>query len=290
MVVENELKRYTELAESAVAKYSVSYECRQKKLFDAVNYSLLAGGKRLRPVILLAMCEAAGGNCADAEAFAAGLEMIHNSSLIHDDLPAMDDDDLRRGRPTNHKVYGEATAILAGDVLLVRPFEIMADNAATPGQVKAMSVIARAAGQEGMMGGQQVDIECEGRHASEETIIYLNTLKTGALFRAACNAGVLIAGGSEAMLRAADEYGRMLGLAFQLVDDLLDNNAEADTGKTKGSDIAAGKSTYLSAYGEERCRGMVDECTQRAAAALSPFGERAEFLKELVIMLKDRLR
>ena len=140
------------------------------------------------------------------------------------------------------------------------------------------------------MGGQQVDIESEGKHIDEETIIYLNTLKTGALFRAACNAGVLIAGGSEEMLRAADEYGRMLGLAFQLVDDLLDNDAQADTGKTKGSDISSHKSTYLSAYGEEKCRDMVEECTQRAVVALDVFGEKAEFLKELVIMLKDRLR
>ena len=290
MDFKGELKRYTELAESIVAKYSVSYECRQKKLFEAVNYSLLAGGKRLRPVILLAFCEAAGGNIKDAEAFAAGLEMIHNSSLIHDDLPAMDDDDLRRGRPTNHKVYGEATAILAGDVLLVRPFEIMAENAKTDGQIKAMAYIARAAGSEGMMGGQQVDLEYEGKRADEETIIYLNSLKTGALFRAACNAGVLIANGSEELQKAADEYGRMLGLAFQLVDDLLDNSADADTGKTKGSDISSDKSTYLSVYGEDKCRAMVDECTDRASVALDGFGEKAEFLKQLVIMLKNRIR
>ena len=280
---------YHSYAEKALSELKLDYECIQKNLFDAINYSLMAKGKRIRPVILLAACEMAGGNIKDAKNFAAGLEMIHNSSLIHDDLPAMDNDDLRRGNPTNHIVYGEATAILAGDVLLVRPFEVMADAVNTKGQINAMKYIAKCAGAEGMMGGQEIDLKCEGIKADEETIVFLNRLKTGALFKAAVVAGVMIAGGNEEEIKAAEEYGNLLGLAFQLVDDLLDNDPTADTGKTKGSDIEKEKSTYLSVYGEEKCREMIAMCTKKAKEALGIFGDKAEFLTMLVEELAVRV-
>ncbi len=286
----NALKeKYLLIAENTINNLKLDYPCKQQNLFDAINYSLLAKGKRIRPIILLAACEMAGGKAEAAENFAAGLEMIHNSSLIHDDLPAMDDDDLRRGNPTNHIVYGEATAILAGDVLLVRPFEVMAQAVQTKGQLDAMKYIAKCAGAEGMMGGQEIDLKCEGISADEETIVVLNRLKTGALFKAAVVSGVMIAGGSDEQIEAAKTYGDLLGLAFQLVDDLLDNDPNADTGKTKGSDIEKGKSTYLSVYGKDKCREMIEACTQKARDALSIFGEKSQFLCMLVEELATRV-
>lgn len=281
--------KYLEFTEATLEKLKLDYPCKQQNLFNSVNYSLLASGKRIRPIILLAACEMAGGNIEDAANFAAGLEMIHNSSLIHDDLPAMDNDDLRRGNPTNHIVYGEATAILAGDVLLVRPFEVMAQAVKTKGQLNAMQYIAKCAGAEGMMGGQEIDLKCEGISADEETIVVLNKLKTGALFKAAVVSGVMIADGSEEYLKAAETYGDLLGLAFQLVDDLLDNDPEANTGKTKGSDIEKGKSTYLSVYGEEKCRALINMCTEKAREALNIFGDKAQFLCTLVEELATRV-
>lgn len=282
--------QYLEIVNDELKKYRIDYECYQSKLFDSVNYSLMADGKRLRPIILLAACEMAGGNIEDALPFAIGLEMIHNSSLIHDDLPAMDDDDLRRGRPTNHIVYGEATAILAGDVLLVRPFEIMAENINNKHKAEALRIIAKAAGSEGMMGGQQIDLDSENKAVDKDTIIKLNQLKTGALFKAAVTAGVVIAGADDKRIKSAEKYGDELGLAFQLVDDLLDNDINADTGKTKGSDVSSNKSTYLSLYGEEKCRELVHASTINAAESLSVFGEEARFLTELVKNLENRVK
>ena len=280
---------YHSVAEQTLDRLKLDHKCKQENLFSSINYSLLAKGKRIRPIILLASCEMAGGEIQDAENFAAGLEMIHNSSLIHDDLPAMDDDDLRRGNPTNHIVYGEATAILAGDVLLVRPFEVMADAVNSKGQLDAMKYIAKCAGAEGMMGGQEIDLKCEGIVADEETIVILNKLKTGALFKAAVVAGVMIAGAEKEKISAAEEYGDLLGLAFQLVDDLLDNDPDANTGKTKGSDLEKQKSTYLSVYGEAKCRELIDMCTSKAKDALSIFGEDSEFLCMLVEELATRV-
>ena len=286
----NTLKeKYLSIAENTLERLKLDYTCKQQTLFDAINYSLLAKGKRIRPIILLAACEMAGGTTEEAENFAAGLEMIHNSSLIHDDLPAMDDDDLRRGNPTNHIVYGEATAILAGDVLLVRPFEVMAQAVQTKGQLEALKYIAKCAGAEGMMGGQEIDLKCEGTTADEETIVILNKLKTGALFKAAVVSGVMIAGGNSDQIKAAENYGDLLGLAFQLVDDLLDNDPNADTGKTKGSDIEKGKSTYLSVYGEEKCHELIKVCTEKAREALAIFGDNAQFLCKLVEELATRV-
>ena len=284
------LENYINKTNDYLEKVRLDKDVYQKTLFESVNYSLMAEGKRLRPVLFLASCEAAGGNITDALPFAAGLEMIHNSSLIHDDLPAMDDDDLRRGRPTNHKVYGEATAILAGDVLLVDPFEVMADGIKDERGVRALKLIASCAGAEGMMGGQQIDLENEGKETDIDTVIALNSLKTGALFKAAALGGAIVGGADESVLNAFEVYAQNLGLAFQLVDDLLDNDPSADTGKTKGSDIANNKSTYLSKYGEEKCRKMVQECTENAVKAIGVLGEKAQFLIQFVEKLADRVK
>ncbi len=284
------LEKYINETNKYLEKVKMEKDAYQKTLFDAVNYSLMAEGKRLRPVLLLASCEAVGGVVKDALPFAAGLEMIHNSSLIHDDLPAMDNDDLRRGRPTNHKVYGEATAILAGDVLLVYPFEVMAEGIKNEKGVRAMKLIAHCAGSEGMMGGQQIDLENEGKEIDLDTVIALNSLKTGALFKAAAVGGAIIGGADEEQIKAFEVYAQNLGLAFQLVDDLLDNDPLADTGKTKGSDIANNKSTYLSKYGEEKCRNMVENCTKTASEALKFLGDKGEFLTEFVKKLADRVK
>ena len=279
---------YLKLVEDGIKQFTISYPCENETLFASINYSLYAGGKRLRPIMLLAACEMVGGDVQAALPFAIGLEMIHTSSLIHDDLPAMDNDDLRRGKPTNHKVYGEARAILAGDTLLVRPFEIMAKHASDRRHIQAMEIIAGAAGCEGMMGGQEIDLKWEGKKADEETIMLLNRLKTGALFCAALKAGVVLGGGTEEQVHDAEVYAQNFGLAFQLTDDLLDDDPSAETGKTKGSDIANQKSTYLSLYGSEKCKRMVDTCMQNAENALQKFGSNGVFLVELVQTLKNR--
>ena len=283
-------KNYLDTVEKELKKYSFECVGKQKKLFESVNYSLLAGGKRLRPVMLVSACEMAGGDVFSALPFAIGLEMVHCSSLIHDDLPAMDDDDLRRGKPTNHKVYGEATAILAGDTLLVRPFEVMAANCETKEQIKAMKIIAVAAGADGMMGGQQIDLDSENKDVDEETIIKLNALKTGALFKAAIVAGVTLAGADEEKIAAAEVYGDNFGIAFQLVDDLIDNDPNVDTGKTKGSDIEKNKSTYLAIYGREKCLDIINECTKKAENSLGVFGDKAEFLKDMLKFITSKIR
>lgn len=290
MIFDEKFNEYIKSTNNYLEKVKLQGEDYQKTLYDSVNYSLMASGKRLRPVICLAVCEALGGDINDCLPFACGLEMIHNSSLIHDDLPAMDNDDLRRGRPTNHKVYGEATAILAGDVLLVYPFEVMADGIKDEKGVKALKYIAYSAGAKGMMGGQQIDLENEGKETDSETIIKLNELKTGALFKAAAISGGIIGNADDKTLEKLDVYASNLGLAFQLVDDLLDNDPNADTGKTKGSDIANEKSTYLHIYGETKCREMVAECTENAVKALEFLGDRGEFLKELVLSLAGRVK
>ena len=287
-----EFERYKQLTEEyldEILARPFPDPCYFKVLKDSVEYSLKAGGKRLRPVMLLAACEMAGGRAEDALPFAAALEMIHTSSLIHDDLPAMDNDDLRRGRPTNHKVYGEATAILAGDALLVLPFEIMAESVKTKREADAIKIIAQNAGICGMFGGQQIDLSYEGKQADEEIIVQLNRLKTGALFTASVCAGITLGDGDKAKISAGMEYGENFGLAFQLVDDLLDNDPDADTGKTKGSDVASDKSTYLSVYGEEKCRKLIKDCTEKAEKALlSEFGEKAEFLISLAKNMEQR--
>ena len=260
-------------------------------LYDAMNYSLLAGGKRLRPVLVLECCRLCGGQAEDALPLACAVEMIHTYSLIHDDLPCMDNDDLRRGKPTSHRVYGEATAMLAGDGLLTAAFETVACAAARLSAtqvVEAVEVLARAAGPAGMVGGQALDLAGEGYALSREELEQIHDLKTGAMMTAAAELGCIAAGASQEERKAVRGFAQNLGLAFQIRDDMLDVEGDgAALGKPIGSDAANEKNTFVTIRGLDACREEVAWLTERAVSALAPFPERG-FLEELARRLAGR--
>lgn len=260
-------------------------------IFEAMRYSLLAGGKRLRPALLLAAADAVGGKGDDYLHVACGLEMIHTYSLIHDDLPAMDNDDYRRGKLTNHKVFGEAMAILAGDALLTAAFEIMLqqDGVKPENLIKVVREISFAAGPQGMVGGQAIDLVSEGKTIDMDTIMLMHQAKTGALFKAAIRSGAILANASEAELNLLTKYADNFGLAFQITDDILDVIGSQDKiGKPVGSDMRNQKATYVSMYSLDGARGLADEAVERAVAALNDFGEEAEILRQMVRYLLSR--
>ncbi len=248
---------------------------RPESLREAMRYSLLAGGKRLRPILCLAACELAGGEAELAMPTAVALEMIHTMSLIHDDLPAMDNDDLRRGRSTNHKVYGEAKAILAGDALLTRAFEMVALRSPGLPAERLLAVVGElslASGAPGLVGGQVVDLECEGKAVDLDTLEYIHLHKTGALLRACVLCGAHVGGAGAPLLQALGTYARGIGLAFQIIDDILDVTASSEVlGKTAGKDLAADKTTYPKLLGLEASRQRADDLVAEAKAALAPF-------------------
>jgi geranylgeranyl diphosphate synthase type II len=256
-----------------------------RTLVRSMRYSLFAGGKRLRPILCLAGCAAVGGRDEDAMPAAAALEMIHTYSLIHDDLPGMDDDDMRRGRPSNHKAFGEGMAILAGDGLLTLAFETIAragrENRLDPFQaLAALEVIADAAGFRGMVAGQAVDVESEGREASEDLVYYIHMHKTAALIAASVVSGAILGGGREDQVRALADYGRALGLAFQITDDILDIEGDSATiGKPAGSDQARGKITWPLAVGMDRAKAEAAAQVEAALTALTCFGPQADPLR-----------
>jgi len=272
---------------------------RPESLREAMRYSLLAGGKRLRPILCLAACELAGGDAALALPTAVALEMIHTMSLIHDDLPAMDNDDLRRGRPTNHKVFGEANAILAGDALLTRAFEMVALRSPDLPAERLLAVIVElslASGAPGLVGGQVVDLECEGKPVDLDTLEYIHLHKTGALLRASVLSGALLAGAPESLLTALRTYARGIGLAFQIIDDILDVTASSEVlGKTAGKDPAADKTTYPKLLGLEESRRRAEALVAEAKQALAPWssgehGGRAAPLLALADYITSRDR
>ncbi|KEF41787.1 MAG: farnesyl-diphosphate synthase [Cyanobium sp. CACIAM 14] len=267
---------------------------RPESLREAMRYSLLAGGKRLRPILCLAACELAGGDADLAMPTAVALEMIHTMSLIHDDLPAMDNDDLRRGRPTNHKVYGEAKAILAGDALLTRAFEMVALRSPGVPPERLLAVVGEislAAGAPGLVGGQVVDLECEAREVDLDTLEYIHLHKTGALLRACVLCGALIAGASEELLAALRTYARGIGLAFQIIDDILDVTASSDVlGKTAGKDLTADKTTYPKLLGLEESRHRADALVTEAKVVLAPWSAKAAPLLALADYITSRDR
>jgi len=253
---------------------------------EAMRYSVFAGGKRLRPILALLACEAVGGDPENAMPAAAALEMIHTYSLIHDDLPAMDDDDYRRGRRTCHRVYGEAMAILAGDGLLTHAFRVLAEAESSrvrpDDRLRIIAEIAEAAGSRGMVGGQAMDILAEGREIDPPTLLYLHTHKTGALIRASVRVGAIAGGASEEQLEAITGYGERVGLAFQIVDDILDiEGSSVEMGKTAGSDLRRKKATYPAVMGLEESRRQAARLLAEAKEALHPLGERAAPLLEL---------
>lgn len=258
----------------------------QKEITEAMNYSLLAGGKRIRPVLMMATCEALGLSEDEVLPFAAALEMIHTYSLIHDDLPSMDNDDLRRGKPTNHVVFGEATAILAGDALLNFAFEtaLLAPFDAEK-KLKAVSVMGKASGYLGMIGGQVVDLEGEKRRLSADELTKMHAMKTGALIKAATGMGCALAGRDESLL---SDYSANLGLAFQLKDDILDETSTAEElGKNIGSDAKNEKTTFITLYGMEKTKELLEETTNKAIKALEKI-ENSGFLKEFAMYLLKR--
>ena len=292
------LHAYVEQVEAALAVLcpTTGTTVHYPVLPQAQRYSLLAGGKRIRPVLMLAFCELFGGQAEDAMPYACALEMIHTYSLIHDDLPCMDDDDLRRGRPTNHKIYGEAVALQAGDALLTDAFVLAAENPRLPAAVnaRAVAMLARAAGSHGMVGGQVLDLMGEQAQTRPdfETLSLMQQLKTGALIRVAATLGALAAGVSEGDARMEDAvaYAEGIGKVFQIVDDILDVTGDAASlGKTPGSDAVQGKTTTLSFMTVEQAKAYAAQCNASACGALEKY-ENNGFLIELATRLLNRSR
>lgn len=259
----------------------------QQLLFEAMRYSLLAGGKRLRPVFVFDFCKMCGGNWKKAAPFAAAVEMVHTYSLIHDDLPCMDNDDYRRGRLTNHKVYGEAMAVLAGDALLTGAFSTLAAaDFASEKRIQAVKILSRCAGELGMVGGQVLDMLSESRECTPQEVENIHIRKTAALIQAACCLGVLAGGGTEAQMEGAKTFARCLGLAFQIRDDILDVIGNAgDLGKAVGMD--KNKNTFVQLHGVQACQEMVCAYSKKAEEALSAFPNH-DFMASLCRELIDR--
>lgn len=268
--------------------YAEFKDLPQKQLFEAMEYSLLAGGKRLRPIFAFDFCRMCGGDWHEAAPFAAAIEMIHTYSLIHDDLPSMDNDDFRRGRPTNHKVYGEAMAILAGDALLTDAFMVAARaELPNPADIAtAIALIAECAGSMGMVGGQVLDIQAETRECTVQEVLDIQNRKTGRLISAACALGAIAGGASEEQFDAACKFAAGLGLAFQIRDDMLDViGTREEMGKGVGTDES--KNTFVRLYGLEKCEELVQTYTNYALDALEVF-ENNEFMTELAKSLTER--
>jgi len=264
--------------------------CPQGELLEAMRYSLLAGGKRIRPILVLQFCAACGGDMSAAMPAACAIEMLHTYSLIHDDLPCMDNDELRRGKPTCHMVYGETNAVLAGDALQAAAFRTVLQCPVSAEKLVSMaSALAAAAGEQGMCGGQYLDISHDGEASDEETLKYLHSLKTGALLEAACLMGAYCGGADSEQLRAASRYAHSLGMAFQIRDDVLDMTATTEElGKPVGSDAENGKTTFVTLLGVDGCNRLVHKYTAEAKAAVQSAFSDSGFLCWLADELADR--
>ncbi len=280
--------------DSALDEYVPKVDGLTADLIEAMRYSLFAGGKRLRPILCMAGAEAVGGEGQHVLPVACALELIHTYSLIHDDLPLMDDDDLRRGKPTNHKVFGDAIALLAGDGLLTEAFSLMT-SPVTTGEIapdrllEAIRMISGAAGPGGMVGGQVVDMQWEGKKADLETVKFLHTHKTGALIKASVVSGAIVTGAPEAQVRSVLSYGKKIGLAFQISDDILDVEGDSETmGKMAGADEEKGKTTYPSVLGLGESKKVQSVLVQEAVQDLKAFGERAEPLRQIAYYIIER--
>lgn len=282
---------YKKIIEAELEKqFSAAASLPQRGLAEAMRYSLLAGGKRIRPTLVLEFCRMAGGDLNDAVPCACAIEMLHTYSLIHDDLPCMDNDDLRRGKPTNHVVYGECTAVLAGDCLQAEAFgTILRSALPADRRAECARILADAVGLDGMCGGQFLDMQWEGENLSERELTEINSRKTGALIIAACQMGVAAAGGNEAMLESAGQFGAALGMAFQIRDDVLDVISTTETlGKPIGSDAQECKNTYMALMGLEGCEKTIMRLTQRAKDVLSESFDDTDFLFAMADALSTR--
>jgi len=277
--------------EEALDRFLPTAETPPRRLHEAMRHSVFSGGKRLRPILALLACEVSGGVREVAMAPACATELVHTYSLIHDDLPSMDDDELRRGRPTCHVAFDEATAILAGDALLTLAFELAVHEGSIPAELRArtVTVLAQANGSGGMVGGQAADMSGEGQDATEELVNFIHRRKTAMPIEAAVRIGALAAGASEGVTAALTSYGRSIGLAFQIADDLLDLTGTAEEmGKAVGKDADAGKITYPAAVGVERARRRAAELIEEAVDAVEPFGEAAWALRSIARYIVGR--
>ena len=288
------IEEFSQLIEENLYKYFNTYFDEYKILFDSMEYSVKNGGKRVRPLLTMLFCDACGGDPLKAVQLAVAVEYIHTYSLIHDDLPCMDDDDYRRGKPSNHKVYGEAMALLAGDGLLTAAFERIATWSRaglidSDVAINAISELSAYAGSRGMIGGQVIDIQNEdNKDIKLETLMMLDNLKTGALIEAACSLGCIAARANDDNIQAAKEFASNIGLAFQIKDDILDVTSSFEKlGKAIGSDMENGKTTYVTLLGVEECQKLVDKLTDEALKALDAF-ENNEALKEYALYLAKR--
>ena len=287
-------KDYQNMIETALKNFLPQGKFTEQTLIDSMEYSLMVGGKRIRPLLTLLFCELCGEDAKKALPYACAVEMIHTYSLIHDDLPCMDDDDYRRGKPSNHKVYGEDIATLSGDAMQSLAFEIMlspesVNDVTAEKAVKAAHTLAKYCGTLGMVGGQVIDIESENKNAGIETLSEMDEKKTGALIKAACEMGCIIGGATQKQVEAATQYAHSIGLAFQIVDDILDvTSTSEELGKPVGSDCDNNKSTYVSLLGIERCKELVDELTNTAIESLNVFDCDTTALIELAYSLSKR--
>lgn len=280
MSSEKRFREYREFIQQYLEEYYSHFDSQpQKQLFEAIRYSLLAGGKRLRPIFAFEFCRLAGGDWKNAAPFAGAIEMIHTYSLIHDDLPCMDNDDYRRGRLTNHKVFGEAMAVLAGDALLTDAFAL-ASTAKLPNPAQmslAIGVLSENAGSLGMVGGQVLDMLSQQRECSEQEVLDIQSRKTGALINAACVLGAIAGGAGEAQIKAAAGFAGCLGLAFQIRDDMLDVIGDAgELGKATGHD--SDKNTFVRLYGLEKCEELVQKYTNAAIEQLQAFQDTGDLI------------
>lgn len=284
-------EEYKQIIDKALAAcFKTEEELPHHRLLEAMDYSLTAGGKRLRPLLVMLFCDAAGGETESAIPVACGVEMLHTYSLIHDDLPCMDNDELRRGKPTNHVVFGECTATLAGDALQAEAFGAIL-RSALPADIRAAcaEALADAAGVDGICGGQLLDMDGEGRLLTEEELIEVQSRKTGSLIVCACKMGAIVGRASERQIEAACFYGAALGAAFQIRDDMLDElSSVAELGKPIGSDAREGKTTYMSLYGADKCAKMVSKLTEQAKSEVSSAFANPEKLCRLADMLCER--
>lgn len=286
--MKNELSERISVVDKSLDELLPHFQNPQSVIYDAMRYSVFAGGKRLRPILMWETARIFGKEWNCVKEFACALEMIHTYSLIHDDLPAMDNDDMRRGMPTNHIKFGEDIAILAGDALLNKAFEVALESESA-NTVKALKVLSASSGTEGMIGGQVVDLQSEGKNIELDELQYIHSLKTGALIRSACVIGAILADADEAMVSAIDEFAKNLGIAFQIRDDILDVTGNSDVlGKPVGSDEKGDKNTYVKLCGIEKSEDLVNEYSQKAKEALSVFGNRADFLIKLTDYLIER--
>ena len=281
-----------ERIEKALAGYLPGKDCLEKRLIDSMEYSLLAGGKRIRPLLVLEFCQLCGGNIEDAMPFACAVEMIHTYSLIHDDLPCMDNDDFRRGKPSNHKVYGEDTALLAGDALQALAFKTATSNITKENAyntARAVNNLAEYCGANGMVGGQIIDLENEGKSSGIDILKEMDRKKTAAIIKSACEMGCIVAGADDEDIKRARVFGESIGLAFQIQDDILDVTSDIETlGKPIGSDEKNHKVTYVRLNGLEQSKKDVEALSEEALTILSSFDQRNEFLEDLVRALITR--